>query len=103
LKQEKRDTSILESEDSLDKTPGLKDTPNSVEQDSLDKEKEQREKLEEEDTTLIPTPESNVLAMEESEQSLNLLSIPTIYFYEPIDGNQVVMWGMLNPNLICKL
>ena len=85
-------------QDEMEKTPALKDTPNSVEQDYLNKKSK-----EEDDATLIPTPEASVLAMEESEQSLNLLSIPTIYFYEPIDGNKVTMWGFLHPNLICKI
>jgi hypothetical protein len=52
---------------------------------------------------ILPTPDSNNAAMEESERDGSKLAVPTIYFVENIHGKNVTMWGFMSPELFVKL
>jgi len=52
---------------------------------------------------VLPTPDSNNAAMEESERDGSKLAVPTIYFVENIHGKNVTMWGFMSPELFVKL
>jgi hypothetical protein len=96
IQEEKSNDVSLDKENTQDKI----DTPISLNEN--EQPQESVEKIEE-PPFVIPGPDTNKSNMEDSEESLSRLTIPTIYFNEPIDGNPTIMWGILNPNLLSKL
>jgi hypothetical protein len=52
---------------------------------------------------VVPTPDANECAMQESESANSRLSVPTIYFVENINGKNVTLWGFTNRELFVRL